>query len=139
MSEHKGFTPGPWIFRRMEGFEERSRILGRELSEHEGYMRSNDGDWMVVWSDGGLASVQFKGKAKRGQGYQTPDPEGMANARLIAAAPDLLAENVALRELLAFAVKHGSHADNCHQIMNNTLTTCDCWRAQAAAALETEK
>lgn len=68
----------------------------REAPEdHAGYSRTNDGGWIVACRDAetGIAEVraQFAKQPKRGQAFSAPDPEGMANAFLIAAAPDLLA------------------------------------------------
>lgn len=95
-------TQGRWKFERMESAEEFVKLKGETLAEHEGYYRDNNGDWIVGFSNEGadeddmdiggrIAAVSFKGSAKRGQTWNAPDPEGQANARLIAAAPDLLA------------------------------------------------
>ncbi len=86
-------TPGPWSFKRMEGYEEQCRILGRPVEDHGGYLRHNDGAWVVMNTQpepGPIASVTFRGVAKKGQAWNAPDPEGQANSRLIAAAPALL-------------------------------------------------
>ena len=87
MSKH---TPGPWELKRILNFERDMKILKREYAEHQGYIRENDGTWIITDKDGQVARATFKGEAKRGKGYDAPDPEGMANARLIAAAPELL-------------------------------------------------
>ncbi len=63
-----------------------------KIPEHEQYARGNDGSWGVFTSpdDAGefhkIADACFRGKAKRGEAYRAPDPEGFANARLIAKA-----------------------------------------------------
>ena len=63
------------------------KILGKEYGEHEGYIRENDGTWIITDADGnGVIRVNFQGKAKRGQGYAVPDPEGMKLARMIVEA-----------------------------------------------------
>lgn len=97
--EQQAYTPGPWQFERMDSAVEFAALKGEALEEHEGYFRDNNGDWIVTWKDpdpegygGRIAAVSFKGSAKRGQAYGAPDPEGMANARLIATAPELLSE-----------------------------------------------
>lgn len=69
----EGHTPGPWVTRT------------NELSPD--YLWIDTKEWMA------LARVVVRVADK-------PDPEGEANARLIAAAPDLLAENERLREVL---------------------------------------
>jgi hypothetical protein len=113
-------TPGPWRFARLEGSEELYRLQKREMPEHEGYFRENSGDWVVGFTSehgqGRIAAVAFKGKAKRGQGWTAPDPEGMANARLIAAAPDLLEALKATLPLLEYPrhiMGHGSSCPGC--------------------------
>ena len=68
MSEAK-FTPGPW--------------------ESSTAFRTNDGSFAVTAPDSHIAFVTFHGKAKRGQAWCTGDPEGQANANLIAAAPEM--------------------------------------------------
>lgn len=61
---------------------ELARLQGRELEDHEGYPRDNNGDWVILWEDGGrMGTVCFMGKAKRGEAYRAPDPEGLAIAR----------------------------------------------------------
>lgn len=84
MSKH---TPTPWKFERLDGVEEQYRILKKELLEHDGYFRHNDGSWVINSAEGyPIASVNFKGTAKRGQAWHAPDPEGQANARHIVLA-----------------------------------------------------
>jgi hypothetical protein len=84
------YTPGPWKFERPADLEESYRILKKELPDHEGYFRENDGTWSITDSTGlRVATASFKGKAKRGEAWRTADPEGMANARLISAVTDL--------------------------------------------------
>lgn len=83
------FTKGPWKFQRMDSYEQMAALQGKPLAEHEGFFRTNGGDWSVGTDEGPVAQAIFKGKAKRGQAWCAPDPEGQANARLIAAAPDM--------------------------------------------------
>jgi hypothetical protein len=82
----------------MDSAEEFARLKGETLEPHEGYYRTNSGAWIVTASEtdedgyqvgGPIAEVMFKGKAKRGEAYKAPDPEGQANARLIAESPEL--------------------------------------------------
>jgi hypothetical protein len=57
---------------------------------HEGiYVRENNGDWIIMVGPRDeaqrLCTVSMRAEAKRGKGWQTPDPEGFANAeRLVA-------------------------------------------------------
>lgn len=74
-------------FERMNGYEERAKLLGEKIEEHTGYFRHNDGSWVICDSEGtGTITVRFMGEAKRGQGYNAPDPEGQALARKIVLA-----------------------------------------------------
>ena len=79
-------TPGPW--------------------ETNAQFRANDGAFAVTQdrtkydNPSHIAFVTFHGKAKRGQAWCTPDPEGEANARLIMAAPELLEACVGMRHIL---------------------------------------
>jgi hypothetical protein len=74
----------PLKFERNEGFEEQMKTLGRSYGEHEGWPRDNDGSWIITDAEGfGVIRVAFMGKAKRGQAWNAPDPEGMKLARMI--------------------------------------------------------
>jgi hypothetical protein len=93
----------------MDSAEEFARLKGETLEPHEGYYRTNSGAWIVTANEtdedgyqvgGPVAEVTFKGTAKRGEAYKAPDPVGQANARLIAAAPDMFE---ALDELLNYS------------------------------------
>ena len=75
-------TPGPWTLFRMEGFDALHKLRGTKPEEHEGYFRTNDGSWAISNPDGRICLADFKGKAKRGEAWKAPDPEGMADARL---------------------------------------------------------
>lgn len=73
-------------FERIEGYEKRARILKEPLAEHEGFHRDNNGDWVILREDGErFGTVSFRGKAKRGQTWNAPDPEGQAAARRLVA------------------------------------------------------
>lgn len=81
----------PLSFERNENFEKQMKFLKREYGEHEGYARENDGTWIIRDADGyGVIRVAFQGKAKRGQGWNAPDPEGMKIARMIVSAVNAL-------------------------------------------------
>lgn len=85
-------SPAPWQFERDPNNAELHRLRGTTQAPHEGYFRDNDGAWRIADRNGrGVAAFGFRGEAKRGQAYNTPDPEGQANATVGAAAPVLLA------------------------------------------------
>ena len=71
-------TPGPW------------RVSSVGLT--------NDGKRAVVSEDAGIAWAHPQTAFKRGDGWQHECGEREANARLIAAAPDLLAALEAMRD-----------------------------------------
>ena len=97
------YTSGPWNVSKLgepapapEGITEAQRARWDEILKEMGRpFRHNDGSFNIVAGEGDdrkpVATATFQGKAKRGQAYSAPDPEGLANAQLIAAAPDLLA------------------------------------------------
>jgi hypothetical protein len=81
-----------WELRRNPDYEKLAAMQKRELGIHEGYQRENNGDWIIVDETGtrvALASFRGQGQTKRGSAWNSPDPEGQANARLIADAPQL--------------------------------------------------
>ena len=88
-------TPGPWRVAEMPHFDDLAKLRTLkgepEPAEHERFFRYNDGGFAISTENQNVAQVTFKARAKRGQAYCAPDPVGLANARLIAAAPDLLA------------------------------------------------
>lgn len=113
-------TPLPLRFCPQSMYVDRAELSGRPLGEGEGYPRTNAGDWIILDAEGiGCASVNFRGKAKRGQTWNAPDAEGMALAAYLTEAanayPRLMAERAelvaALREVLPLAerVTFGSH------------------------------
>ncbi len=104
MTDAPAWTKGPWRFERLASAIEYAELTGKTLEDHDGYFRTNGGDWIVSRVDddgetgGQICEVAFRGKAKRGEAYKAPDPEGMANAHLIAAAPELYEALAALLE-----------------------------------------
>jgi hypothetical protein len=94
MSEH---TPAPWY------------VSGTSGREHEVRLLTNDGAIPIMGPDPDqeakrIALVDCQTRHKRGQGWQTECAEREANARLIAAAPELLTE---LRQLVMDADDSG--------------------------------
>jgi hypothetical protein len=72
------------IFERQTIYEEQAKLTGEALQPHEGFNRTNGGDWIITDETGRQACiVPFRGTAKRGQLWNAPDPEGQALARLI--------------------------------------------------------
>lgn len=92
------WTPGPWELRK--GVKDEDAAL-LKIPEHERYSRDNEGGWRILTKPDNkkgdfkpVGVATFQGKAKRGEAYRAIDPEGMANARLLAAAPEM-AESLA--------------------------------------------
>ena len=70
--------------RRNPDYEDHAKLLGKTIADHEGYPRDNDGAWILTDESGNRAvTVAFRGKAKRGQAWNSPDPEGQAMANRI--------------------------------------------------------
>jgi hypothetical protein len=63
------------------------RIAGAKIGDDIHYGRENNGDWILMLGDDEEAvrfgTVSMVAKAKRGQGWNTPDPEGFARAQAI--------------------------------------------------------
>lgn len=74
----------PLKFERDQIYKDAEATGLRKLREWEGYPRENDGSWIILDADGvGVITVKPQVRMKRGQGYNSPDPEGMAIARRI--------------------------------------------------------
>ena len=94
MSESK-HTPGPWefsIYGQEPEMIEKTRAAGIEPVR----MLTNEGQAVVTANHGQVALVACQSEYKRGKGHLAECSERDANARLIAAAPDLLAALEAL-------------------------------------------
>ena len=94
-------TPGPWKLASGPTKEEAIEAIrqGKAYpSEGSQLFRDNDGSFVIVTKDGErIGTAAFQGKAKRGEMWRTPNPEGEANARLMAQSPRLVE---AIRETL---------------------------------------
>lgn len=102
MNKH---TPGPWSFRVYTTANEAKIAEYRAVGLEPVRLLSNDGQASVMAgtdSDepGPIARVECRTTFKRGEGHRSKCEERDANARLISAAPDLLA---ALQAVLAVA------------------------------------
>lgn len=63
-----------------------AELKGVPVEDHEGYSRTNDGEWCVVYDDeegGVFCTVNFHGTAKKKERWNAPDPEGFAIAQKI--------------------------------------------------------
>jgi hypothetical protein len=83
-TKFEGHTAGPW---------------GVSDIHRKGFF-GNKGEAVIIGPDLRIGSVDCVIDFKAGQGYLAQCPERDANAHLIAAAPDLLAENNRLRDAL---------------------------------------
>jgi hypothetical protein len=88
-----GHTKGPWGFSEFHGTEERNKeaiALGLKPVPNV----NNEGQRFIMAGIGDdrkrIALVDCQTEFKRGKGHETECAERDANARLIAAAPDLL-------------------------------------------------
>lgn len=91
-------TPGPWHSPLFHGSAEENAqalSLGLELVP----ALFNNGERFVMAESGRVAVVDCQTPFKRGQGNRSECAERDANARLIAAAPDLLASLMEIYEL----------------------------------------
>ena len=89
-----GHTPGPWSFSPFHGTPE-SIAESRKYGIEPVPALTNDGQAFVMAMVDGeerkrVALVDCQIRFKRGHGHETDCPERIANARLIAAAPELL-------------------------------------------------
>jgi hypothetical protein len=89
------FTPGPWVFR--EFFQDAEEIAKAKKHglEPTPYMDNDGSRYVYVNGDDGMvraniAMVQSQTRFKRGKSFGGECAERDANARLIAAAPELL-------------------------------------------------
>lgn len=82
-------TPGPWNFKVwMTSDEDTERALSVGLQPVRAL--TNEGQRFIMAPHYRVALVDCQTDFKRGKGYQTDCAERDANARLIAAAPELL-------------------------------------------------
>lgn len=106
-------------------YVESAKLRGKPMEPFEEYFRDNNGDWIVGIVDGGrFCAVTFQGKAKRGQTYNAPDPEGFENAQRLTLAWNA---HDAMVEALEACERHLS---KCDQNDNELLD-----KARAALAL----
>ncbi len=92
-------TPGPWSHRIYATGDspEQLKALGLEPVR----LLTNEGQAIIMGPTDRVALVDMQTKVKRGTAYKAECPERDANARLIAAAPDLLAALKVAQKLAA--------------------------------------
>lgn len=99
---HIGPTPGPWrvafngdgeFMKAPEGLTaEQAARWDALVAERNKPLRDNDGSFRISSDAGPIGTAVLRASdVKRTQRYNAEDPEGFANARLLAAAPELLA------------------------------------------------
>lgn len=112
-----------------------------ELGKPSEPMRGNDGSFILMGGDQNsddrkrIAVVDFHGKAKRGELYRAPDPEGLANAHRLAACwnvmdgiEDPAATMKEVREVTAEALQWMEHVwerDNAGQCCSQPMAIHD--------------
>lgn len=82
-------TPGPWRIRLYATDDDPAELIRLGLKPVR--LLNNDGSIVVSGENGRIAVVDCQSAFKRGHGHTAECVERDANARLIAAAPDLLA------------------------------------------------
>lgn len=119
----EGWTRGPWSYRK---FAQSGQDLAEieELGLKPTMMLTNDGSAMVMAGDDRVALVDCQTKFKRGEGYRAECPRREANARLIAAAPDLYEALATVMVALKVVREDG-----------NEFPDFDAWEKAARAAL----
>lgn len=87
-----------------------------------GYHFNNE-DFTITNNTGkGIAYVRIDDDGTFEEGYMIPEKEAKANAKLIAAAPDLLeALEIAKETIEHFVQVTGQNFDNTLRIINNTI------------------
>lgn len=94
------FTPGPWSYNPwMQGPDEIENI--KSLGLRPIRKLTNEGQAIVMAGDTRVALVDCQAEFKRGKGHETDCEERDANARLIAAAPDMLGVLQYIGEILS--------------------------------------
>ena len=83
-------TPGPWEYNKFSQSAEDLEAMAK-FGIKPTMLLTNEGQAIVMAGDDRVALVDCHTPYKRGQGYKTECEIREANARLIAAAPDLLA------------------------------------------------
>lgn len=82
-------TPGPWRFR-LYLFDGDDLALMQSRGIKVGRWLTNDGEVTIMGADRRVCVVAPRVEYKRGKGHEVECAERDANARLIAAAPELL-------------------------------------------------
>jgi len=83
-------TPGPWAWRNKYFRDELQIKQGREIGIEPTQCLTNDGATAVMAGDRRVALVDLQANIKKRYWSTADDPERDANARLIAAAPELV-------------------------------------------------
>jgi len=113
-------TPAPWTWNKYFGGELQVK-QGREIGIEPTQCLTNDGATAVMAGDRRVALVDLQANIKKRYWSTADDPERDANARLIAAAPELVEAHQSAIENITRALELGDRGDwrNAEIFLNN--------------------
>lgn len=95
----------PWKLAFNSDVADIASLRGKTLEPHEGYLRHNNGDWIITDATGrGIGCANFQSEAKRGTAHLAPDPVGQMVGRIMAAGAEAVALLESTQPLLEVAM-----------------------------------